>query len=111
MAGKCVKCGKYVCSSCAKMKGDKVYCPAHAGCFIATAAYGTPMAIEINTLRNFRDQKMEQNGMGKSLIILYYEISPPIARVISRSQKMRALVRFSLKPIICTLNRKMHTKY
>lgn len=106
MAGKCVKCGKYVCSSCAKLKGDKVYCPNHAGCFIATAAYETSMASEINILRNFRDEKMEPNLVGRHLVTLYYTISPPIANIVARSQKMRAFVRLNLKPIIRSLRRK-----
>jgi very-short-patch-repair endonuclease len=71
-----------------------------SGCFIATAAYGTPMAEEINTLRRFRDSKMEPNLVGRCLIHLYYSRSPPLARVISRSNSMRAFVRMNLKPII-----------
>ncbi|MCW4018324.1 MAG: hypothetical protein NWF00_06560 [Candidatus Bathyarchaeota archaeon] len=71
-----------------------------SNCFIATAAYGTPMAPEINILRQFRDLKMSPNLIGKYFIILYYFLSPPIARIISRNNDMRALVRFSLKPIV-----------
>jgi hypothetical protein len=106
MAGKCVKCGKYVCSQCARLKGDRVYCPQHAGCFIATAAFGTPMAEEITALRRFRDNEMEPNLLGRQLVTLYYDISPPIARVIARSESMRAFVRLNLKPIIRSLEPK-----
>jgi very-short-patch-repair endonuclease len=69
-------------------------------CFIATAAYGTPMAQEINILRRFRDLKMEPNLIGRNLIYLYYNLSPPLARIIARSRSMKAFVRLSLKPII-----------
>ena len=69
-------------------------------CFIATAAYGTPMAQEINTLRRFRDLKMEPNLIGRYLITLYYNTSPPLARVIARSKNMKAFVRLNLKLII-----------
>jgi hypothetical protein len=103
MAGKCVKCGKYVCSQCAKLKGDKVYCARHAGCFIATAAYGTPMAEEINTLRRFRDDDMVPNALGRHLVTFYYDVSPPIAGLIARSESMKAFVRMSLKPVIRSL--------
>jgi very-short-patch-repair endonuclease len=72
-------------------------------CFIATAAYGTPMAQEIDTLRRFRDSKMEPNLIGRYLITLYYNLSPPLARVIARSKNMKALVRLNLKPIISFL--------
>ena len=71
-----------------------------SSCFIATAAYGTPMAREINTLRRFRDSKMEPNLVGRYLIALYYNASPPLARVIARSNSLRAFVRVNLKPII-----------
>lgn len=107
MAGKCIKCGKYVCSNCARLKGDAVYCPQHArACFIATAAYGTPMAEEINTLRRFRDKEMETNALGRHLVSFYYEVSPPIANVIARSEKMRSFVRLNLKPVVRTMELK-----
>jgi hypothetical protein len=101
MAGKCVKCGKYVCSECAKLRGDKVYCQKCArACFIATAAYGTYMAFEIDLLREFRDRELEPNTIGRHLVKLYYTVSPPIANIISYSERMRALVRACLKPIV-----------
>jgi very-short-patch-repair endonuclease len=71
-----------------------------SNCFIATAAYGTPMAQEISTLRRFRDSKMEPNLIGRCLIALYYNTSPPLARAIAPSKIMRAFVRMNLKPII-----------
>jgi very-short-patch-repair endonuclease len=73
---------------------------AERGCFIATAAYGTPMAQEINTLRRFRDSIMEPNVILKHFATLYYKTSPPVAKVIARSKNMKAFVRLSLKPII-----------
>jgi len=104
MAGKCVKCGKYVCSQDAKLKGDKVYCPQHAGlCFIATAAYGSPIAAELDSLREFRDTKLEPNRIGRNLVAFYYAVSPPLADIIARSEGMRALVRLQLDPVIRAL--------
>jgi hypothetical protein len=81
---------------------------AKEGCFIATAAFGTPMAQEINTLRRFRDSRMEPNLIGRYLITSYYNISPPFARVIARSKNMRAFVRMNLKPIIRFLESNLH---
>jgi very-short-patch-repair endonuclease len=71
-----------------------------SGCFIATAAYGTPMAQEIDNLRRFRDLRLEGGMIGRHLVTLYYDTSPPLASVIARSKNMKAFVRFSLKPII-----------
>ena len=101
MAGKCVTCGKNVCSQCATTKGEKVYCPAHKpACYIATAAFGTPMAREIDTLRMFRDEEMLPNRLGRQLVYLYYDTSPPLARIIARSRNMKAFVRLNLRPIL-----------
>ncbi len=72
-------------------------------CAIATAAFGTPMAEEINTLRKFRDEKMVPNPIGKQLVYLYYDLSPPLADVIAQSNNMKAFVRLSLKPVIRAL--------
>ncbi len=70
------------------------------GCFIATAAYGTPLSSEINVLRNFRDSYLVRRDWGKGLVSLYYTISPPIAKQIEKSESMRKLVRTCLKPVI-----------
>lgn len=81
-----------------------------SSCFIATAAYGTPMAQEINALRWFRDSKMEPNLIGRYLIALYYDTSPPLAGIIARSNSLRAFVRLNLKPIIRLLESEKETK-
>jgi hypothetical protein len=83
-------------------------------CAIATAAFGTPMAEEISTLRRFRDEEMEPHLLGRYLVHLYYDVSPPLARIIGRSKNMKAFVRLNLKPIIQSLEsrnkRQMATK-
>ncbi|KXA96836.1 hypothetical protein AKJ38_02525 [candidate division MSBL1 archaeon SCGC-AAA259I14] len=70
------------------------------GCFIATAAYGTPLAKEINVLRRFRDSYLAQREWGKKLVDLYYTLSPPIANVIERSEMLKRLVRTFLQPVV-----------
>ena len=62
-------------------------------CFIATAAYGTSTAEEIDTLRAFRDEVLMQNSLGSRFVALYYEISPPVADFISEHEGLRTLVR------------------
>lgn len=69
-------------------------------CFIATAAYGTPLAPEINILREFRDEKLETGYIGPLLVNAYYKISPPIADFIKRRELLRTITRFFLNPII-----------
>ena len=67
--------------------------PPPSGCFIATAAYGTSTAEEIDTLRAFRDEVMLENSLGSQLVNLYYEVSPPVADFISEHDVLRTLVR------------------
>ena len=66
---------------------------AAAGCFIATAAYGTPTAEEIDVLRAFRDQVLLESSLGSQLVEWYYQVSPPAAEFISENSLLRALVR------------------
>jgi very-short-patch-repair endonuclease len=71
-----------------------------SGCFIATAAYGTPFALEIRTLRSFRDNFMTTNSLGKKLVALYYSLSPFIANAIRPNPKLRKIARTLLNPIV-----------
>ncbi len=75
-------------------------------CFIATAAYGTATAKELNDLRKFRDITLKSNLVGSKLVDLYYFVSPPIANIIAGRKEMRAFVRRCLDPIINSLKRK-----
>jgi hypothetical protein len=70
------------------------------GCFIATAAYGTPMAEEIQILRQFRDEYMLTNPVGKVLVDVYYAVSPPIAKFITEHSSLRQTVRAGLAPAV-----------
>ena len=70
-------------------------------CFIATAAYGTATAEELEILRDFRDDVLLTSPLGTALVSLYYEISPPIADFISRHEWLRTLTReLLIEPIV-----------
>jgi hypothetical protein len=69
-------------------------------CFIATAAYGTPMVEEIEILREFRDEYLLTNPVGKSLVDFYYSVSPPIAEFIAEHPSLKPIVRASLVPVV-----------
>jgi len=62
-------------------------------CFIATAAYGSPTAREIDILRQFRDEFLVHNYPGRAFVDFYYTTSPPIARFISEHDMLRVTVR------------------
>ncbi|MEI6155268.1 MAG: CFI-box-CTERM domain-containing protein, partial [Deltaproteobacteria bacterium] len=72
-------------------------------CFIATATYGSLMAPEVILFRQFRNVYLEPRPFGKVLVKAYYKISPPVARVISRSKILKWIIRQILKPIIIIL--------
>ena len=70
------------------------------GCFIATAAYGTPMAEEIQVLREVRDEYLLTNPAGQLLVALYYRVSPPIAEFITDHPTLKPIVRAGLAPAV-----------
>ena len=67
--------------------------PSGGGCFIATAAYGTPTAKQIDVLREFRDDVLLKSTAGSQFVALYYQFSPPIADFIAGNELLRTLVR------------------
>jgi len=65
-------------------------------CFIATAAYGTETASQLDILRDFRDQVLLENALGSRFVAAYYRVSPPVADFIAKSDFLRAAVRETL---------------
>ena len=75
--------------------------PSGGYCFIATAAYGTPSAEQIDVLREFRDLVLLESAVGSQFVTMYYQLSPPIADFIARSDTLRTLVReFLIDPVV-----------
>jgi hypothetical protein len=75
--------------------------PTEKDCFIATAAYGTDTAKEIDVLREFRDKVLLPNSLGARFMSLYYEIHRPIADFISQHEVLRTAVRIGfVDPIV-----------
>jgi hypothetical protein len=69
-------------------------------CCTATAAFGTPMAREIGILREFRDEYMLTNALGRTLADFYYSVSPPLAEFISEHPGLKPMVRAGLAPAV-----------
>lgn len=73
-------------------------------CFIATAAYGTPFAKEINVLRFWRDSYLKTKLFGVLFIKFYYWFSPPIAGMIKNNRLLKKIIRMCLNPIVKKIN-------
>jgi hypothetical protein len=71
------------------------------GCFIATAAYGSPLASEVVVLQRFRDDVLLASRAGRLAVRVYYMTSPPIARFLLRHSTLRNSVRSGIvHPIV-----------
>jgi len=69
-------------------------------CFIATAAFGSPLEPHVKLLRTFRDRYLLTNSAGRQLVSWYYSASPPIADFIWSHEWLRAVVRAALFPVV-----------
>ncbi len=70
------------------------------GCFIATAAFGSPIERHVQILKDFRDLYLLKSALGTAFVEAYYQYSPPIADVIERHNVLRFVVRTGLMPFI-----------
>jgi len=72
-------------------------------CFIATAAYGSPLAADIYVLRSFRDRHLASSPVGRSLIRAYYAVGPGLAEIVTERPTIRAGIRMVLEPVVSFL--------
>ena len=70
------------------------------GCFIATAAFGSPLAEQVEILRQFRDRHLLTNTAGKKFVAWYYRNGPMAAKFIQDKPPAKMLVRVALYPLI-----------
>jgi uncharacterized repeat protein (TIGR01451 family)/CSLREA domain-containing protein len=68
-------------------------------CAIATAAHGSPLAADVETLRVFRDRYLMTNTAGRAFMQWYYRVSPPAADLIRRHEWARTAARGVLTPV------------
>lgn len=86
----------------ARQLKDEIENPPKKGmCFVATAAYSSPLAPEVVLLSRYRDEVLLQSKLGTSFVSFYYRVSPPLAALIARSRFLRLVTRnLFLVPII-----------
>jgi hypothetical protein len=92
--------GKSFCSlKCEHEFSDRGYELKKSDCFVATAVYKSRNHPVVVDLRNFRDDYLEMNRLGRLFIRFYYKHGPKIARI-ARNEGIRILLlTFLIKPI------------
>ena len=77
------------------------------GCLVATAAYGTETAAQVQRLREARDGPVASTGAGAAFLSafnqIYYSFSPAVADLERSSPAFREAVRISLQPALWSL--------
>jgi hypothetical protein len=74
-------------------------------CFIATAAYGSVMANDVELLRRFRDLALRNTVLGELAVETYYTFGPAAAGAIGESDLLRWTAREVLAPIVASVRR------
>ncbi len=74
------------------------------GCLIATAAFGSELAPQVQMLREFRDYKVLSTISGTSFLQIfnawYYSFSPTIAGIEEQNPLLQTIIKNSLYPLI-----------
>jgi len=78
------------------------------GCLIATAAYGSELAPQVQMLREIRDNQLMNTESGSAFMTTfneaYYSFSPYIADMERESPVFKEIVKAGLTPMISTLS-------
>ena len=78
------------------------------GCLIATAAYGSELAPQVQYLREIRDGKLMNTESGASFMTgfnqVYYSFSPYIADMERENPVFKEMVKIGITPMLSTLS-------
>jgi hypothetical protein len=79
--------------------------PALPQCFVATAAYDTPLAPNVQFLRQLRDQTLKKSRSGELLFDKFFEkyniFAPGIVELMIKDPQMKELIKLAfVNPII-----------
>ncbi len=77
-------------------------------CFIATAAYGSAMANDVEMLRRFRDGVLQRSVLGELAVEAYYTFGPAVSGLVGESDLLRATARSFLGPVVDRVRRFKH---
>ncbi len=81
--------------------------PAGGGCLVATAAYGSELAPQVQMLREVRDGKVAGTPLGAAFMggfnQLYYSFSPHVADYQRENAAFNGAVRMAITPMVASL--------
>ena len=91
-----------------KTTGPETTEPQGGGCIIATAAFGSEMAPQVQLLREIRDNTVLQTESGTSFMTgfnqFYYSFSPIIADYERENPVFKEVVKLTLTPLLTSLS-------
>lgn len=77
------------------------------GCLIATAAYGSELAPQVQLLRELRDSKIMNTASGAAFVNgfnhVYYSFSPSVADHLREVPAFKDAVRIAITPLVASL--------
>ena len=90
-----------------KLLGESEVASEGGGCLIATAAFGSEMAPQVQFLREIRDNTVLQTESGTSFMTgfnqFYYSFSPAVADYERENPMFKEAVKLSLTPLLTSL--------
>ena len=99
------------CAPGTELSADGSQCVAanaDSGCLIATAAYGTELASQVQALREIRDGTLYSTESGSQFMAafndVYYSFSPAVADLEREHPAVRSAVRALLSPMLASLS-------
>lgn len=77
-------------------------------CLIATASYGTPMAKEVQLLREIRDLQLLQTESGSAFMnsfnTFYYSFAPTVAQLEYDNPVFKEIIKTAITPLVASLS-------
>jgi hypothetical protein len=66
------------------------------GCFVATACCDSSDAPTVVILRRYREIVLKRSSIGRAAVLIYYRVSPPLARAIVKFPTFKSFGRYLL---------------
>jgi hypothetical protein len=106
--GQCVAIKEPTCPKGYSLNDDGLCVEDKGGCLIATAAYGTELAPQVQFLREIRDNTVMTTSSGAAFMTgfntLYYSFAPTVADLERENPMFKEAVRTFITPMISSLS-------